>query len=224
MPRLTRRLTNFFSWHFGERKEFWRNLSKEAVQSTTTSFPTAQKNIVKYGKHFLLTFPKKILGGKKRIEYSIGLEPTSFESPVAISISMRYVRKQEETLHRGNPGWLARIKLGFEKDALILEAFKGRKNSPAHIAKLKNFLGEHWANYLVKLAEEHAKKSGLKQVKIRRPEALYYYEHLAVHTTKARLGEHKTQKAVRDSMRKLYYGVADDLGYREEGNFLVKDL
>lgn len=183
--------------------------------------PTARRrSILKHGKPFIELFPATTITTHKA---TFRIEPTETmgESPIGIGIF--------HDAHYGHGGQLARIKLGFEKKAVIIEAIQGAKPSDnKYVASnqelmraFKEKTGKTWQRFLIEKIEAHAKEMGFTRVKIIKPEFnSYYHTHLIDRTGK----KHPQSPAVQRRMHALYYGVARRMHYREEGNYFVKEL
>jgi hypothetical protein len=181
----------------------------------------SSKNISRYQRNFLSSFPVIELKGKKRAKFVVSRQTnvgrlTShylYESPVSIVLHRKSISK---TNH--DSMLLGRIDLGFEKEAVIVESIKGVKGSASELDRFKSMHKKHGLEFLVQVVEEQAKKTGFKEVKIRDPETLHAFNDLPLEHT---LGE---VNKIRQRMIELYKAVADARGYTRKGNFYVKEL
>ena len=179
-----------------------------------------RRKILRHGKPFIELFPATTV---RAPEANFRIEPTETmgESPIGIGIF------HDAQYGHGEP--LARIKLGFEKKAVIVEAIQGARPSdnkyiasnPELMRAFKTATGKTWPRFLIEKIEAHAKEMGFKRVKIIKPEFnSYYHAHLI-----DRNGKIEPQSpSVQRRMHALYYGVARRMHYREEGNYFVKEL
>ena len=196
------------------------------------------KNILKQGIVFLASFhetfhrhfPEKAAAGKEAEiaktaqgvvkgthgkRFFLKVSETYGSSPVAISLNVRSkaIKFKE----------LADFKLGFEKDAVVIEDIQGKptlKGQPNVKALLDSFgfsQKMHWADFIAGMVEEHASKTGFKKVKIIIPEMHHSFLYPLASTP-------EQVQRIRQSMRLLYRKLAESRGYRQEGFYLVKDL
>jgi len=143
-------------------------------------------------------------------------------------------------------GWyanIAELNLGFEKNAVIIESMQGAGGKQAALDRLRQATGKPVINSMVELVEKHAKKCGFKQVKISRPENLFYYRFPEIlgpypdgemrrYISKWGTGRlmdfdgkiGKKVREIREGMQRAYGAVAKSCGYRIGGNYFVKDL
>jgi hypothetical protein len=169
----------------------------------------------KIGQQFMDSFPKHILK-KRRRAFTVGMSSTQHESQygLVIRLGADYMGQK-----------IASVKLGFEGEAVVIEAINGSDGVKKDLDAFKNLAGMPWANYLLQKVEEHARKHGFKYVKIRRPETLDYYhapvtQGIEFQTFDFGVGA----RAIRESMRKLYYSVAHAMRYKRKFPFFVKAL
>ncbi len=174
-------------------------------------FPTATpKAILRFGKPFIETFPKKQISP----ELSVTLGAGTSESPISIKIEKEMLDpKDNEFGHSA----IVEARIGFERKALIVEAIQGVKNRKKEIRELWKHIHVPWPNYLLEQIEEHARACGLKQVKIRKPATLYYYKKPAVENR-------DNIPAIRKRMEEMYRKAAAARGYQAEGAFYIKKI
>ncbi|QQR92723.1 MAG: hypothetical protein IPJ89_00575 [Candidatus Iainarchaeum archaeon] len=183
--------------------------------------PTARrKNILKYGKPFIELFPVVKIS-TRGADFRIEPTETMGESPIGIGIF--------HNAHYGSGEPLAQVKIGFEKHSVIVEAIQGTKpnankfvmSNQELMHAFKKATGMTWPRFLIAQVEKHAAAMGFKRVKIIKPEKNPYYEwHLAPRDGKT----YPQSPDVQRRMKALYYGVARNMHYRAEGNYLVKEL
>ncbi len=179
--------------------------------------PTGPK-MVKYGKLFLTTFPETALKGKKRTSFIVSAVPAQYESPVSIALIATNKKGLPENLLKHFV--VAEVRLSFEKKAVIIFP-QGRKGTQPQLDRFHQSTGLPWANFLIKQIEEHARKTGFRQVKIRTPESLHYYQTPSVAGRYATLEE---AEKIRKRMENLFQKVADAMNYKREGEYFIKDL
>ncbi len=170
-------------------------------------YPTAETEAMKtYGRNFLNQFkPSVVRGGGTRI-YFAGLDSGYYESERAISIK------------RGLDA-LAWVNLGFEKGTLIIESMQTRRAERKALNEFRRCAhGVQALDYLLKVAEDTAIKSGYREIKIRNPQTLHFYPN------PVQL-EHLTKKQIQRQMKILYQKLAIRHGFKREGHsFYVKRL
>lgn len=193
---------------------------------------TSKENYNTYGKNFIEKFKPVQIPTKDKRVFFIG-KSTNYiiESPQSLAvecileeeqkINLRKVKNVQILLKNKRPK-IATIALGFEKDVLIVEAIQ--ENSEQK--KLRN---EFWRKTktrplekLLAEAESTAKQMGFKQIKIRRPETLYYYLYPV-----SEVGtEHifKRRKEIQAGMRVTYNRLAKQNGYTKGEFYYTKQL
>ena len=168
-----------------------------------------------FGKAFFDTLPSvKISRKKNKFEIS-KIDNASHEASVRLRI-VGLNRFQRERIYYDDA--LAWASLGFEREAVIVEAIQGQVNGKAKLEVFSSIFGKHWSKALLDIVEENAKKHGFKSVKIRIPESLAYYWN-PVGVTGI-----KTIAKIRRDMRNHYNGLASALGYKRKGIFYIKKL
>jgi hypothetical protein len=187
-----------------------------ATGNHKVKYPTAVgRGGEKIGQQFIESFPKHVLKKRKRV-FSIGIGPTKHESYLGLVIHLG-------SKYRGQK--IASVKLGFEKDAVVIESIQGIDKTKKDLDAFKNLAGMPWANYLLQQVEEHARKHGFKYVKIRRPETLDYYGAPMTESAEFQTFDFGSEtRAIREDMRKLYYSVAHAMKYKRMFPFFVKEL
>ncbi len=167
------------------------------------------RDIKRFGKLFITTFPRTIVKGRKRSQFVICASYFKrWESPVSITLAVEPVDKKGEQF-RGM-GTVGTLMLSFEKDAVIIRP-QGVILKQSYLERFREVNEQKmpWANFMAQLVERHAQKCGFEYVKIPTPETLAYFDKSA--GTKQRI-------------KRLYEGIASSMGYKREGNFFVKNL
>lgn len=181
--------------------------------------------IIRYGSRFLATFPEYTIPGAKRSRYKIQISPSTFESPVSVALKLVSTAKLPEKGMRPAekapeipPVDIAEAGLGFREHAVIIESLKGVKDFQSHLDRFKRMNDNiPWAEHLVGQVENHARSTGFREVRIRKPEASFWYDHLKIKSP-------EEAEKIRTRMNRLYSGVATKMGYRSVGDFFVKYL
>jgi hypothetical protein len=179
----------------------------ESTRKTAT-----RENIQRFGGPlFVLSRKRKIAKGK----YVARIERSFHESGISYVVEANYSSGSIP---------LCCLKIGFDRQAVIIEAMQGEAEFGREIKEMNQKLGKPWANYLLQCVETDARRAGYTQVKIRRPETLYYYEHGVLDTYTDRNQAVGQNPEVQKRMREMYGLIAKRMGYRKEGDFFVKDL
>mgnify|MGYP001610347985 CR=1 FL=1 len=144
----------------GLRKNF-EGIIRFARPSNNVFETASLKNIKNFGNVFLGSFPARTIQQEVRLQIS----SAEHESPIAASLSF---------LHNGTK-YIFREKLGFEKDAVVVEGIQGPLNAEIAADILNSKLGVHWPNFLLHEIELHAKGLGFLAVKIRVPKQGYNF-------------------------------------------------
>ncbi len=175
-------------------------------------YPTAlEKNIGLYGKGFAKSFQEKRIKWRKTKSFIVKME----------NYIPNRVVLQKEPLNVNGRHWrsihnLAELKIGFEKNAVIVEGFAEWHNVEKDLVAFNKIAGENWANKLVGMLEGHAKRNGFERVKIRAPEILRNYEILQPYEKKER---YELKKFV-----EFYENLAKKRGYKKTVLFFEKQL
>jgi hypothetical protein len=202
-------------------------------QRMFTQYPSVStKEYQLYGRNFFRAFPIQEFGGGNERKYFILGDPTgSYESNREIVLLCNFREEQktrENTLLESRPklkatAILGHLAIGFEKDAIIIEAIKGPTTTNGK-QKYRTLLNEFWRitkqkplEKMLQEAENHAKSLGFKEIKIRRPETLCFYENPFIESDKP-LNE------IRANMKILYGRIAKNRGYTKEEFYYVKKL
>lgn len=131
---------------------------------------------------------------------------------------------------------LVELNLGFEKDAVIVEAMRGKEEKQDWLERFREMHGAPGMNFVLRRVEGYAKKLGFKWIKVRNPKSLYFFVNSVISSKKMakiyeiedgkkRADAHsKEKKAIRLRMETLYNAVADSEGYTRKGDFYVKRL
>ena len=167
------------------------------------------------------TFPEKIVRNAHGI-VRININFSANESGIAIA-TLDGLGNMHKTL-------CGHIKIGFEPEALIVEAIQGHFDRKDRVKQVNTVLGKPWANYSLELAEEHARRCGLKHVKIASPRTNYWFEH-PEKLTKTDEGwkylevtNPEEKKEIQQRMLTSYAIIAKKMGYKKQGEFYVKEL
>ncbi len=133
---------------------------KQSIEPRGTAKKTAQpKNILKFGKLFLSSFPERNLGNG----YWMLVSKTPHESSVGVMID-------------GPQGFRAMCRIGFSKNSVIVEAIQSEPGHQKRVEELNQQLGAHWPNVLLNSIESHARELGFDFAAIRGPETMHYYK------------------------------------------------
>ena len=171
------------------------------------------ENARKFGLGFLKSFPSIGLKSKKRAKFFVFRDLSKGEASNEIRLIEQKIASENER-HFGSA--IARIKIGFTKNSVIIEEMQGTKSTQPEVERFMEMHGKPAINYTIGLIEEHAKKHGFKAIKIRVPESLHYYQ---LHR-----GTGAANTKIRQNMKTLYNSVARAMGYRRKGGFFVKSL
>ncbi len=166
-------------------------------------YQTARNESHEKGKRFLKTFKKfEIRKRKNNFVVEAKTQGTcAIESKNTIVLIDRSKRK---------PSVLARIGIGFEKEAIILEVIQGRKKGEEERNAFRSLTKSNWPNFMINQIEQHARECGFKEIKIRRPETLHAYQ----------LQGPEIQKQIRT----LYYSIAEKMGFEKKWPYFEKKL
>lgn len=208
--RLLERLPEKIVW----RKRI-RGIVKESylIREIAHRETAIQENVRLFGKLFLTRSKKRKIRGTN---YAAKLTKSRYESGIAYGIGQ--IANEEDPITI-----IASLKLGFEKQAVVIESIQGNREAKEKIVELNRALREPWANYLLRCVEEDARRAGYTQIKIRKPETLYYYNNPVLWTAEIHDYEKEAEK-IQKRMREMYGLIAKKMGYRKELDFFVKDL
>ncbi len=224
-------------------KILWLRRAKAAIRWRLPKFELMRlmerRELRRYGKLFITSFPKIVLAGKKRSRFNIEIDYRLVGPRVKVVL-------KKELLGKANPAFgmekkfkkeldaiarpeIARIMLGFEKRAIVIELMQGgydlKHKIEADLDRFRKMHGQQWASYLVETIERHAKKSGFRQVKIRDPTTTYWYKNPAIRDEIYNPATNEqTKEKIRKNIKKLYEAVANELHYIKEGDFFIKEL
>jgi len=203
----------------------WRTKRFGQIRKSVSYYSSnARKSSIEmHGLPFITSFPEIRIQGMKRREFNVGISTSTYESPVAVSLSILDASKKpvkDQRYFKRDPKEIAQAKISFRKKIVVVEALQGELGSIEWLDRFRNKTGVSWAQYLTARIEEHARKMGFKQVKITIPERLRYYNNPVVSSIR---GESDKQK-IMENMRKLYYATAEKMGYKKEGDYFVKNL
>ncbi|MBI4044839.1 MAG: hypothetical protein HY392_03970 [Candidatus Diapherotrites archaeon] len=119
----------------------------------------------RFGKLFIASFAdRQSVGRSKRILMSIISSP--YESPLSLSLLFG--------------GKLDRFdaRLGFDSEAVYIEALQGPKDSSDKANWIRQELGMPWPDFLLRQIEEHARGLGFRYVRIHDPSTSLYFNML----------------------------------------------
>lgn len=174
-------------------------------------------NYKKYGKKFVKLFMTRQADATRVIQtdkekFGVNLAFNGHESHCVITLTYNSLLSGERYL----PHKIADLKIGFEESTLIVEAMQTDKNRRVHLNRFRNATkGTPPLDFMLHEAEKTARRLGFREIKIRKPETLYYY-HLPVSTQKDSVVQHH--------MKVLYGRIARANGFSEEEFFYVKKL
>lgn len=172
-----------------------------SVQKPTGRIKAAEK----YGRRFIEQFKTKTI----RPGIHLGIGASLFESDRAVIIY-------------SNGHAIGEARIGFDREGVVVEAIQGMNGVKMELDEVKKKTGQSWTVNAVRAIEETAKEIGMRTVKIRLPETLYYYRRPVV--SESPMSIHEVQEAIRARMRATYRSTARELGYREKKRFFVKYL
>jgi|GEM_PF-2634980 len=167
-------------------------------------YPSAQ-NLTPAGKRFIETFQTRTTI-KRRKHFTVEIvsdRHATIESKNALVL----IDKKSST---PNGSIIARIGIGFEENAVVMEVVQGRKKGERQRQEYISLTKENWTTGMIRMIEEHARQSSIRFAKIRRPETLYAYQLQG--------------KEVQEQIRTIYYSIARSMGYEPKGAFFVKQL
>lgn len=190
-----------------ELKKFVKKSRSHFSQYHTTSF----YNYENFGRNFFKEFKEKKINGKnKSFNIEKGRPTTSLESTHNILISIK------ENYFNKTISWVG---IGFEKESLIIEVMQNNKyNDKKYFNDFRRTTKTQTLNYLLQTTEKHAKKLGFKQIKIRKPQTLYWFEDPSIKDTNL------NQKQIKQNIKILYNRIAKKEGYKEEKFYYTKKL
>ena len=183
-----------------------------------------------FGRGFTESFPKILLKGKKGRKFSLRCATARWESCWAAVLETVPVRGA------GTSTRVADVNLGFEREAVIVEAMHGHEKMQPWIERFREMHEKPVFNFVLERVEEHARLLGFKQVKIRVPESLWFFKSPSLFGNKmaklARITDlkerekqgEKAKEDIRRGMEALYKAVAKAMGYKRKGLFYVKRL
>lgn len=194
------------------------------------------ENILKFGRHFIKTFPYEIVGGNRN--FSVKLGGLGHESPIVVG-----VHKIEKAAGNYHEKSLASLNIGFEEKAVVIESMQGEEGKQANLDRFRQATGKPALNYLIGLVEKQAKRCGFAQTKISVAENLFYFRfpeilgdypsnELRDYYSSMQSGElwefggkiGAKVKEIRARMTRLYGTVAEKMGYEREGDYFVKNI
>jgi hypothetical protein len=153
----------------------------------------------------------------------VNIDHAKYESPLGLTFSIarptgKRVRKKKAVIQT------AQLKLGFEKDSVVVEAINGLVEDPTTMRRLNEMLGEPWPNCGLRIIEERARKLGFRSVVIRDPRTNYWYEtpyEWSIEYGHTVISDPIRKKQIQDRMKQFYALIAKKNGYRRiEGNYV----
>lgn len=201
------------------------------IKGSSRYATATEKRARRFGKQFIDSFSDRVLRGVKRKRFVISLQPVGLECANSITIEhqdITRVTKAVADLKQPHAG-IARLGLGFERKAIIVEMIQGKKGMLTAFDQFRqspdNPKQMPWADFLLKKVENHAIKHGFTSVKIRIPQTTYYYWNPMISTAgKTREQIKKEKREIQEIMEKRYKLIANDNGYEIKGKFFVKEL
>ena len=177
--------------------------------------PTASTRALRtIGRMFIERFPTRVVN-----TIGIRLNGDVYESPIGIHLTV------------GGPTMpvlRASAKIGFDCGAVIIEGIQGVSESGNELKQATERLGKPWPNYLLEMVEENARACGFHQVRIRRPETLYWVQQPVQYNIKSRENEKITNEAEKRALQKQIIGfyaiIAKKMKYKKQGDYYVKEL
>ncbi|MDO8537436.1 MAG: hypothetical protein Q7S21_00965 [archaeon] len=196
---------------------------------------SVRREFYEFGERFIQNFVPSF-NSRKNKKYKTDFLRGHGESPLAVAVCTG------ERIHENLAICLAKI--GFTKESVLVKGIQGEKGKLSDIMKFENIVGMKWANYLIQEIEVQAKQNGYRYVKITIPERIAFYQKPSVHKSQyyndiieplmasesqaeRKEGQrlHKElQEEIRQRMRKLYYGVAKEMGYKKRGDYFIKKI
>ncbi len=167
-------------------------------------YPSAQVENHKKGIKFIETFENLTLS-KRKNHFGVEVQTQGLRAVEAKNtiVLMDLSKKDKKTV-------LARIGLGFDKEAIIIEVVQGRKKGEEERNAFKSLVQKNWTTFMIEKIEENAKKCGFKEIKIRRPETLTAYQ--------------LQTPQIKRQIRILYYSIAKSMNFRKRGPYFIKNL
>ena len=194
-------------------------------------YPSGTKEALEqYGRGFADGFPKEVLRGKKGYRFVVCCNRARWEAQRRAVLMIEPV-KMTLGITR-----LVELNLGFEKDAVVVEAMRGKEEKQNWLERFREMHKAPGMNFVLRRVEGYAKKLGFKWIKVRNPKSLYFFVNSVISSKKMakiyeiedgkkRADAHsKEKKAIRLRMETLYNAVADSEGYTRKGDFYVKRL
>lgn len=218
MPRVKQR-------HPPQVRSLLRHLIQQPPPERIGRRPTAGiRALRKFGRTFIDTFPEKYVRKDGRsVKFTINGDV--YESGIGIMITIPNPR---------TPGYginCASIKLGFEAEALVIEAIHGIPGTTDRIKYANETLGKPWANYALELAEQHARQCGLQRVKIASPQTNYWFNHPQVlkkvkdfEWEYVEVTDANEKEALQRQILGFYAIIAKKMKYKKQGDYYVKEL
>jgi hypothetical protein len=171
-----------------------------------------EKAYAKFGRDFFSRIKPLAFNGRNERRYYFGKDLPNYESKHTLTITCE--PKVRYFLPTITLSWLS---LGFEKKSLIIEGMQTRTDSKKWLNEFRRATKKQAIDFMLEKAEERARELGFEQIKIRKPEFLYWYQNASVPYG-------KTKKQVQRQIKILYQKIALKYGYKIENNFYVKEL
>ncbi len=185
----------------------------QLTKPKSTRYLSARKKAyTKFGKNFFEQFEPIIFQGRNNRKYTFTTLAPHLESEYVLGIT---VQTKEKMRYFSNI--ISRLSIGFEKEALIIEGMQTRKSYKKKLNEFRRVTKKQTLDFMLEQAEERARKLGFKQVKIRKPEFLYWFQNPVP-------VEDMTKKQVQRQIKILYQKIALRHNYKIEADFFVKDL
>ncbi|MDO8624578.1 MAG: hypothetical protein Q7R47_00725 [Candidatus Diapherotrites archaeon] len=169
---------------------------------------TIYKNISRFGNRFLETFPRQVFTAPNGRSYTIDRDLGQHESRESITISVTKVQRPRE---------LAWARIGFKRGVVIVEAMQTEKAGTKYLNEFRRIAKKQALDKILEEIEAHAKQMGYRELRVRRPETLFYYQRPLERTG-------RTGRQTRAGMRLLYDKIAANNQYKKGLFFYVKKL
>ncbi len=193
---------------------------------------------------FVNNFRASFFKGKKGT-YLVSVTPAEGEAPISVSVSAP--SRFPGSVSRGRERVLAEARLWFSRGSVDVKALQGSLGVSGELRDFEDVSGEKWPAFIMGEIERSARGMGFSRVRLAKPETLDAYKRPFVagrvrnkllklkrkgiydpknpnHEKIERGIREDAREKARESMSRLYYGVAQSMGYSEEGCFFVKHI
>ena len=161
---------------------------------------------------FMTSFKPVTIKGEQGRAYTVELGKAKYESPVAIHLNLKSSPENPVRTQLGE------LKLAFEGSTITMLP-QGKKYSRKEGYWFEADTGVKWPNYLIRMVEDLASRTGFTELRIPSPETLYWYKEPAYSNP-------KTRGKIQARMRVFYEKIAAAEGYKlnESKDFFVKKI